>query len=251
MDVVLNALFLDPSTFIKDAMSGVPNCVPPDNVCGTSNPEITRMIQSNIKDVAQKLSIHSTESTIHVSLDELRESAKSCPVLNSQERFDQKGMNDPSVFIEYLVGIFPCLKMAGESPLVYLHAEPLEQINGKDLSDVIDTHVETTKKPFDDPELVIFDITRLERGEYNENVNVFPNEKLDLSGTADTHLPAELSAVVVWKEFHYTVYVKVGESWYYLDDAKPYVEMVGTYENLLEHKDGFVSKDGKLFFYTC
>lgn len=240
MDVVLNALFLDPSAAVTNALSGIPKCVPSAKICGARNSQITRMIQSKIRDVANELEIHSPGVDYYVSLEELRQSAKSCPILNGPERFDQSGMNDPSVFTEYIINIFPCLKNSGKSPLTYLETGPLKKINGMELSDVIDKQDQT----FENPQLIIFDLTRLEKGKYNANVKVIPDEKLDF-GTL-----SELTAVVVWRDYHYSVYVKVQDIWYYFDDTDEYVEEVGSYEDLLEHDDEFVSMDGKLFFYN-
>jgi hypothetical protein len=113
-----------------------------------------------------------------------------------------------------------------------------------ELSDVVDMHADKTGEIFDNSELVIFDITRLEGGKYNQNVKVVPDEILDEE-------QLELTAVVVWKDYHYSVYVIVDGIWYYLDDTEEYVEKVGSYEDLLEHNDEFVSWDGKLFFYVA
>lgn len=243
MDVVLNALFLDPSPEIKQVFEdSSPLCVPDNNICGTTSEEATRDIQSTIIKLANELNLHRRGANYYLSLDDIRKSAMACPVLNNPERFDKDGMNDPSVFIEYLVELFPCIRYlnSDKSPLVYLETGPLKKIHGKNLSEVIG---EENVIDFEDSELVIFDITRLERGKYNENVRVVPDETL-------LHDLLELSAVVVWENYHYSVYVNVDGTWYYLDDAEEYVEKVGDYSDLLEHNDEFVSWDGKLFFYT-
>ncbi len=250
MDVVLNALFLDPTRSVEKSLEDISRCVPANNVCGTDSKESTRDIQDTVRDVANHLKIIGESKGVedYVSLDEVRKSALSCPVLNSTERFDKEGMNDPSVFIEYLVELFPCMKKlnSGESPLVYLERGPLINIHNKDLSEVVDMHADNTGETFSNSELVIFDITRLERGKYNTNVHVEPDEII----LYDNGKRLELTAVVVWENYHYTVYVNVDETWYYLDDNEKYVEEVGDYSDLLKHKGEFVSQDGKLFFYT-
>jgi hypothetical protein len=246
MDVVLNAFFLDPSRGVENSLEDISTCVPANNVCGTTSHQATRDIQSTIRDVADNLKMHREGVNYYLSLDDIRDSAKACPVLNDPERFDKDGMNDPSVFVDYLVELFPCMKNlnSGESPLVYLERGPLKKINGMELSDVVDMHADKTGEIFDNSELVIFDITRLEGGKYNQNVKVVPDEILDEE-------QLELTAVVVWKDYHYSVYVIVDGIWYYLDDTEEYVEKVGSYEDLLEHNDEFVSWDGKLFFYVA
>ena len=253
IDVVLTALFINPSDAAVKAMNSIA-CAPSSKVCGTDENSVQH-IQAIIRDVAAELEEHSYESKYYISIDELRQSAKKCPVLNNNERFDRGSMNDPSVFMEYLVHLFPCLKIKNSkgqliSPLINLETGPLKDINGFDLSDVVDNHMEKNSA-FNNPPLIVFDLTRLNsKGEYEDDIEVIPDEFLNLSGTKYQDVPSELSAVVVWKDFHYTVYAKVEDIWYYFDDTDKFVEKVGTYEDLLSHNDNFVSMDAKLFFYV-
>jgi len=262
MDSAMIALFLRPCRTIKNAIEKK-KCSSPDftKICGER--KSARNVQHVIRDTAIELSEHSPSSTDSVDLSFLRVSAKSCPALNGRERFDREGMNDPSVFLEYIFAIFPCLNMTVRkvsecsecnaivsldektTPLVYLETGPLKSIDGLMLSNVIEIHEENSGIEFRSPGFIVFDLTRLDmRGRYLKNVQVIPDQSIRLGGGR-----LQLRAVVVWHNFHYTVYAKVGRTWYYFDDMEDEVEKIGTYKDMIEDDDEFATMDGKLFVY--
>jgi hypothetical protein len=262
MDSAMIALFLRPCRAVKNAIEKK-KCSSPDftKICGER--KSARNVQRVIRNTAIELSEHSPSSMDSVDLSFLRVSAKSCPALNGRERFDREGMNDPSVFLEYIFAIFPCLNMTVRkvsecsdcnaivsldektTPLVYLETGPLKSIDGLMLSNVIEIHEENSGIEFRSPGFIVFDLTRLDmRGRYLKNVQVIPDQSIRLGGGR-----LQLRAVVVWHNFHYTVYAKVGRTWYYFDDMEDEVEKIGTYKDMIEDDDEFATMDGKLFVY--
>lgn len=263
MDTAMIALFLRPSRALKKII-GNSRCSSPgfENICGGKRN--ARRVQEIIRHTARELADHSAMSEETVDLAPLRLAAKNCPSLNRHERFDREGMNDPSVFLEYIFALFPCLKMTVRristccrhcdaqisldekvNPLVYLETGPLKDIDGMMLSDVVDLHEENTNTRFMSPSFIVFDITRLSmRGRYLHDIEVTPDRSIAL-GRRTLHL----RAIVVWRNHHYTVYAKTGHVWYYFDDMEDTVEKIGSYEDMIEDDDGFATMDGKLFVY--
>jgi len=258
IDVALISLFINPSLNVKRSISLSPECSPRSVVetCGAKDLASTRKIQNLVRKTADRLRNHrKSNSTRAVPIQALRNASKKCPTLNDSERFDKSGMNDPSVFIEYIAALFPCMNVKIETngkvetkkhPIIYLETGSLEKIDGMDLSDVVELHERKNKIEIVNPPFVVFDLTRLNhKGEYVDDVQVFPDRRLDLGGSK----PLLLTAVVVWKDYHYTVYARIGRTWYYFDDMEKNVEKIGGYNKMIQDRSEFATMDGKLFVY--
>ena len=256
IDVALIALFINPSSVVKKALSVVPECTPKSVVetCGAKTIESTRKIQDVLRKTAARLAKHRAGKRT-ISIQSLRKASKRCPTLNNPERFDRSGMNDPAVFIEYISALLPCLTVKIKTnnnivkklhPIIYLETGKIEKLNGLDLSDVVDRHETKNRIEVENTSFILFDLTRLdERGKYVEDVQVFPDRKMHMGGSK----PVLLTAVIVWKEYHYTVYARIGRTWYYFDDLEKNVDKIGSYEKMIEDRDEFATTDGKLFIY--
>ena len=56
-----------------------------------------------------------------------------------------------------------------------------------------------------------------------------------------------LTAIVIYKNQHYTLYTIFKNEWYYYNDLKG-IKKIGSYEEMLEHKPN-PQRNGVLFFY--
>ena len=258
IDVALIALFINPSSTVKKALSKVPECTPETVVetCGAKTLASTRKIQEMLRTTAQRLAKHRTSGTTRpISIQSLRRASLKCPTLNDPERFDRSGMNDPAVFIEYISALLPCLSVKIKTkkqivkkshPIIYLETGKLKQLNGLYLSDVVERHERMRSIEVDNTPFVIFDLTRLnDKAKYVHDVQVVPDRKIDMGGSK----PLLLTAVIVWQDYHYTVYARIGRTWYYFDDLEKYVEKIGGYDKMIQDKEDFATTDGKLFVY--
>jgi hypothetical protein len=284
IDVVFIALFIDPLQPVINVLRKR-NCV--ENVCGNTLKEV-RMIQDSVRKIATELSSHSEYSDDNFTLSSVRKSMLKCPLLNKNERFDQGDMNDPSVFLDCFFKIFPCFrtlkikynqeetfgnkaKSASRSqsrsqsrgrsqkrkrlkgvtitlfkmvnPLIALETGPIKSIDGKYLSDIVEEQPFTLIRP----RFVIFDLVRLNsRGKYVKNLEVYPDEIMKINGRL-----LELRSIIVWEDFHYSVYSRVDGEWFYFDDMAADVKRIGTYEEMLESEVGpQVVISGKLYVYS-
>jgi hypothetical protein len=261
IDVVFIALFIDPLQPVINVLRKR-NCV--ENVCGNTLKEV-RIIQDSVRKIATELSSHSEYSDDNFTLSSVRKSMLTCPLLN-KERFDQGDMNDPSVFLDCFFKIFPCfrtlkIKYNQEgakkkkkskvtitlfkivNPLIALETGPIKSIDGKYLSDIVEEQPFTLIRP----RFVIFDLVRLNsRGKYVKNLEVYPDEIMKINGRL-----LELRSVIVWEDFHYSVYSRVDGEWFYFDDMAADVKRIGTYEEMLESEVGpQVIISGKLYVYS-
>ena len=246
IDVALLSLFRSPCPLIRRSIIREQYDCIQDNVCGGSESRChVEELQREIKRIAIDLS-----KGKKTNIDCLREKLVNCPKLNETERFDKVGMNDPSVFIEFLFSLFPCLKEAVEMqkrfqcpdckekvqlythvpPLKYLVTGPLENIHGTELSSLINEQ----KHDFSDVPFIIFDLTRVDdRGDFVDDVVVYPEKKLRLGKSL-----VWLTSIVVWLDFHYTCYTLIKNEWYHFDDTKKKAFIVGDYDDLLSCKRG-------------
>ena len=73
-----------------------------------------------------------------------------------------------------------------------------------------------------------------------------PDESMKINGNV-----LDLRSVIVWHDFHYSVYSKVDGEWFYFDDMARDVKRIGTYSELLESNVGpEVLISGKLYVYS-
>lgn len=94
-----------------------------------------------------------------------------------------------------------------------------------------------------DSQAIIFSIFRKQEGGYIDTI-VLPDEKITLYNQNKL----ALSAIVCYKNKHYTCYFKCDNEWYYYDDTKnPTVKQIGSYTNLNLKEIG---SQGTQFFYT-
>jgi hypothetical protein len=261
IDVVFIALFIDPIQPVINALRKR-NCI--ENVCGNTVQEM-RAIQDSVRNIATELSSHSEYSNEYFTLSLVRQSMLKCPILNNSERFDEGDMNDPSVFLECFFKIFPCFRTLkikydqekrtkkGRSvtitlfkmvnPLVVLETGPIKNIDGKYLSQLVEEQSFSLVRP----RFVIFDLIRMNsRGKYVKNLKVYPDESMKINGRV-----LGLRSVIVWDDFHYSVYSKVDGEWFYFDDMWRSVKRIGTFAELLESNVGpEVIISGKLYVYS-
>jgi len=261
IDVVFIALFIDALQPVVNVLRKR-NCI--ENVCGNTVQEM-KDIQDSVRDIATQLSSHSEFSTENFTLSPVRRSMLKCPILNKSERFDQGDMNDPSVFLECFFKIFPCFKTLkikhaqekrtknGKSvtitlfkmanPLVVLQTGPVKSIDGKYLSEIVKEQSFSLMRP----RFVVFDLIRINsRGKYVKNLEVHPDETMKING-----IVLGLKSVIVWHDFHYSVYSKVEGEWFYFDDMARDVKRIGSFSDLLESNVGpEVLTSGKLYVYS-
>ena len=261
IDVVFIALFIDPMQPVINVLRKR-NCI--ENVCGNTVQEM-RAIQDSVRNIATELSSHSEYSNEYFTLSRVRQSMLKCPLLNKSERFDEGDMNDPSVFLECFFKIFPCFRTLkikydqekrtkkGRSvtitlfkmvnPLVVLETGPIKTIDGKYLSQIVGEQTFSLVRP----RFVIFDLIRMNsKGKYVKNLKVYPDESMKINGRV-----LGLRSVIVWDDFHYSVYSKVDGEWFYFDDMWRSVKRIGTFAELLESNVGpEVIISGKLYVYS-
>lgn len=260
LDTALIALFLDPSKrLIKDMETK--QCSPNSlvSVCGAKNKQDVIEIQKNFIVISRKLMENYVGSEpVSRERDRLRRRAKKCPVLNSKENFDKEGMNDPSVFLDYFLKLFPCLqitiqkkrKIMSISPLVYLETPgTIQQANDRTLRDLFLKQVKKQKiTRFVDVPYLWIDFTRLDKGKYIENIALIPSMHI----TVGNH-KFLLTSIITWWDYHYTVYTRVGRIWWYFDDVQKLVRKVGSNRNLVNDavngQENFAVYNGKLYFY--
>jgi hypothetical protein len=259
IDVVLTALFIHPSDWIyENIIDGSSGKACLKRVCGDVPLTTVRKVQKGVTEVARKLEEHYHHSRSSVDLSSLRSSALQCPLINKDERFDVGGMNDPVVFLEYIFTLFPCCKIKRKTnsrktggvqvtmtrrvaPLQYLETGPLKGIDGLSICDLLRKQSWTLMHP----KYVVLDLTRIDgRGRYQPNLSVLPNVVIEFKRTS-----LNLFAVVVWVDYHYTVYAFCGDGWYFFDDMKRYVRYIGSYTSMLQATPS-VEKCGKLYFYS-
>ena len=108
IDVIMIALFRYPTPLVQKVMltPPEPRCIPPRRCSPdtTKSATATRKIQTAVRNVGKAISQNKT-----TNLRRMRKVIRDCPALNTKERFDLDGMNDSSVFLDFLVNIFPCL----------------------------------------------------------------------------------------------------------------------------------------------
>lgn len=107
-----------------------------------------------------------------------------------------------------------------------------------------------------DAELITVSVTRIntqsENPIYNTSFNVIPNENI-LLGSGEIKL--KLSGILLWKDFHYTLLIRdANDKWWYYDDTdstrRNRIELVGSYQNMLNFKKGNPSIWGRDYWYV-
>ena len=247
IDTVLIALFIDPQKWVIRRLNAKCRV----EVCGAKVPlKSIENIRNLYRQLAAKISNHSPSSKKTVNQGPVRNISTLCPLLNHKERFDEGGMNDPAVYLEFLLEIFTCSNNSKDQyPFFYLETGPLKKLHNTYLGDLIQK--QSTKWVPNDH--VILDLTRLDhKGRYVKGVSVLPEEVLQFGSKGHELF---LHAIIVWVNFHYTVYAVVGDKWFFFDDTRPHVEKIGSYSQLLkqsEKKTGRPSPltDSKIYFYS-
>ena len=257
IDVMMIALFRNPSPLVKRVVmkpSQDRMCVPVDACSPDPVPSrrTAKKIQTATRNVALAISNGKTTNLIR-----LRKIIRDCPELNKNERFDAGGMNDCSVFFEFLIEIFPCLKAVKEkkqtvkcpdcsalvsytpthSPLFYLaHGRNIARWNGKKLSEIIKSRVneDFNSLKFKTAPLILFDFTRLDENmKYRDDVCVLPDRHMSFVRGGPRR---NLRAIVVWADEHYAVFALLTNgAWFYFDGNQTHPYKIGSWEKLLRH----------------
>ncbi len=222
----------------------------PVKTCGDKvSIKTVQKIRNKYRRVAEHISNHNPWSSRPVNIKSVRNISTLCPLLNSKERFDQSGMNDPAVYLEFILELFPCSTILEKNQLVYLATGPLKKLHNTYVGDL----VQKQDRKWDVKDHIILDITRLNsKGKYVPGIKIYPEECLQFNSAGSELL---LHAVIVWVNFHYTVYAIVGDKWFYFDDTTTHVKPIGSYKQLLRQsykKTGLPSPltDAKLYFYS-
>jgi ubiquitin C-terminal hydrolase len=248
IDTVLIALFIDPQNWIIRRLHSRCHEV---EMCGTKVPRRTvKKIRDKYRQVASKISRHNSRSHRPVKIEAVRNISTLCPLLNNKERFDQKGMNDPAVYLEFILNLFPC-EDGKNSPekVVYLNTGPLKKLHNTYVGDLVQKQNLVWDTQCDH---VILDITRLNsKGKYVPGIRIYPEECLQFENGPELLL----HAIIVWVNFHYTVYAIVGDQWFYFDDTTDAVKPIGSYKKLLSQSYKTTKlpsplTDAKLYFYS-
>jgi hypothetical protein len=256
IDVIMIALFRYPTPLVQKVMltPPEPRCIPPRRCSPdtTKSATATRKIQTAVRNVGKAISQNKT-----TNLRRMRKVIRDCPSLNTKERFDLDGMNDSSVFLDFLVNIFPCLCAVTEkkqtikcpdcsakisyvpthSPLFYLsYGRNIKQWNGKKLSQLVKSKLnkDFNSLKFTKAPLIIFDFTRLDDDmKYRDDVTLYPDETMSFvrGGTKK-----KIRAIVVWKREHYAVFARVSNrGWYYFDGNHRQPIFIGPWSRLMDY----------------
>jgi len=277
IDATLVSLFTHPcfdiNTLLQDDAVGF-------DVCGAAEDDIVAARSSFIQAAAALQQWQTKNSDYERNV--IRKTATRCPDLN--DGFEKSSQNDPSIFLEYFLKIFPRFDMdmmikgmpscESSMPLIRLAFDflakkklignrkcesnksyhsptnlkrcKLKKKSKTTLQKVVDEQIRANQIIKIDTEFIVFDITRLDKGSYIDNIVVEPDKHIKLPQKQKL----SLSAVIVWHDHHYTAYAFTKEGWCYFDDEQQEYQIVGrSYDDLLKHRDGSVATNGKLFFY--